>query len=86
MDLSQWHLALALAAGRVSGLVKSQDGRSYLIRGSTYKMQQETVEVTEDDQGQIREQRVLLDRFVPVLRALDMTPGSEQYGQVLTLR
>ena len=85
-DLSQWHLALALAAGRVSGLVKSQDGRSYLIRGSTYKMQQETVEVIEDDQGQIREQRVLLDRFVPVLRALDMTPGSAQYGQVLTLR
>lgn len=85
-DLSQWHLALALAAGRVSGVVKSSDGRAYLIRGSTYKMQQEIIEVTENDEGQVREQRVLLDRFVPVLRALDLTPGSAQYGQVLTLR
>jgi hypothetical protein len=86
MDLSQWHLALALAAGQVSGLVKSQDGRSYLIRGSTYKIQQESVEITEDDQGQTREEHTFLDRFIPVLRALDMTPGSNQYGQVLTLK
>ncbi len=86
MDLSQWHLALALAAGQVSGLIKSQDGRSYLIRGSTYKIQQETVNVTEDDQGHLREEHVWLDRFIPVLRALDMTPGSDHYGQVLTLR
>jgi hypothetical protein len=85
-DLSQWHLALALAAGRVSGVIKNQEGRAYLIRGSTYKRQQEMIETTEDDKGQIREQKILLDRFVPVLRALDMTPGSAQYGQVLMLR
>jgi hypothetical protein len=86
MDLSQWHLALALAAGQVSGLVQNDAGRSFLIRGSTYKMQQETVEFIEDDKGQLREEHTLLDRFVPVLRALDVTPGSPSYGQVLTLR
>lgn len=86
MDLSRWHLALALAAGKVSGLVRNETGQSYLIRGSTYKVQQETVEIKQDDQGQLREEHIFLDRFVPVLRALDMTPGSPSYGQVLTLK
>ncbi len=34
--LSDWHLALALAAGQVSGLVSAADGRQYLIKGDTH--------------------------------------------------
>ena len=30
--------------------------------------------------------RILTDRFVPVIRAWDMTPGSSTQGQVLTIR
>lgn len=86
MDLSQWHLALALAAGQMSGAVTSQDGRTYLIRGSTYKTQTERVTCELDDEGKEIYVRMRLDRFVPMLRALDMTPKSQTFGHVLTIR
>lgn len=75
MDLSQWHLALALAAGQMSGAVTSRDGRTYLIRGSTYKTQTERVICELDEEGKETWVRIRLDRFVPTLRALDMTPN-----------
>lgn len=35
--LSDWHLALALAAGQISGVVESKGGRCLLVKGRTFK-------------------------------------------------
>ncbi|MFO3664413.1 hypothetical protein ACI6Q8_27100, partial [Pseudomonas amygdali pv. sesami] len=42
-------------------------------------------EFTEDENGEISEVRTLTDRFIPVIRAWDMTPGSLTLGEVLTI-
>lgn len=84
--LSDWHLALALAAGQVSGVVRSADGRVYVIKGDTHKEKAAKVEVEEQPNGRITETRILTDRFVPVIRALDFTPGSPSFGRVLIIR
>ncbi len=36
-ELSRWHLALALAAGAISGVVRSKSGRILVVKGDTYK-------------------------------------------------
>ena len=38
------------------------------------------------EDGKVAESRVLTDRFIPVIRAWDMTPGSATLGQILTIR
>ncbi|APQ11016.1 DUF6094 domain-containing protein [uncultured Pseudomonas sp.] len=83
--LSQWHLALALAAGAISGVVTSPNGRVLVLKGDTYKEKVSRTEFTEDEDGNVLESRILTDRFVPVIRAWDMTPGSQTLGQVLTI-
>jgi hypothetical protein len=84
--LSHWHLALALAAGAISGVVTSKTGRVLVVKGDTHKEKSLTTEYTERDDGSISETRILTDRFVPVIRAWDMTTGSSTRGQVLTIR
>ncbi len=84
--LSDWHLALALAAGQVSGVVRAADGRVYVIKGDTHKEKEAKVEVEEKANGRITETRILTDRFVPVIRALDFTPDSPDFGRVLVIR
>jgi hypothetical protein len=84
--LSQWHLALALAAGAISGVVRSKTGKVLVVKGDTHKEKAQLVEYTERDDGSIAETRILTDKFVPVIRAWDMTPGSATCGQVLTIR
>lgn len=84
--LSRWHLALALAAGAISGVVTSRSGKVLIVKGDTHKEKSLTTEYTERDDGSITETRILTDRFVPVIRAWDMTPGSSTRGQVLTIR
>lgn len=86
MSLSEWHLALSLAAGQVSGIVTSTDGRIYIIKGDTYKDIQISKTYEENDNGDCIETTVHLDKFVPVLKALDMTPQSLTFGEVLTVR
>ena len=83
--LSRWHLALALAAGQINGIVKSKDGRTLLIKGDTFKEKAVTVEMEEGANGSFTERRILTDRFVPTIRAIDFTPG-ESYGQVWTVK
>lgn len=80
-DLTQWHLALALAAGYVEGMVKSDDGRTLLIKGNTFKEKDERREMDED--GNLTITR--LDRFVPVIRGIELTPG-DNFGNLLTIR
>ena len=84
--LSHWHLALALAAGAVSGVVQSKNGRTLVVKGDTHKEKSHQTEYTERDDGSVAETRILTDRFVPVIRAWDMTLGSPTWGQVLTIR
>jgi hypothetical protein len=84
--LSHWHLALALAAGAISGVVQSPGGRILVVKGDTHKDKTLTQEFTEREDGSISETRILTDKFVPVIRAWDMTPGSVTLGEVLTIR
>jgi len=84
--LSHWHLALALAAGAISGAVRSRTGRVLVVKGDTHKEKTLQTEYTERDDGSVAETRILTDRFVPVIRAWDMTPGSPTRGEVLTIR
>ena len=74
--LSHWHLALALAAGAISGVVRSKTGRVLVVKGDTHKDKTLQREFTEREDGSIAETRILTDKFVPVIRAWDMTPGS----------
>jgi tRNA1(Val) A37 N6-methylase TrmN6 len=83
--LSPWHLALSLAAGAISGVVTSQSGKTLIVKGNTYKAKTSKVEFTEDENGNITEIRTMVDKFVPVINAWDMTPQSETYGCVLTI-
>ncbi len=84
--LSRWHLALALAAGAISGVVQAKSGRTLVVKGDTHKEKSSTTEYTKLEDGKVAESRVLTDRFIPVIRAWDMTPGSATFGQVLTIR
>ncbi|MBF3494898.1 class I SAM-dependent methyltransferase [Burkholderia pseudomallei] len=84
--LSQWHLALALAAGAIAGVVTSRTGKVLVVKGDTHKEKTLQTEYTERDDGSIAETRILTDKFVPVIRAWDMTPGSPTRGEVLTIR
>jgi Uncharacterised methyltransferase family (DUF6094) len=85
-NLSRWHLALALAAGQVSGIVKSADGRILLVKGDTYKDKSVVTTFEEvDDQGTMREIRTSTDKFVPTIRAIDLTPHG-LYGHLVTIQ
>lgn len=84
--LSTWHLSLAIAAGQASGVVHSPDGRVMLLKGDTHK--QKTIKTTTevDENGKQSEVKEHLDKFVPMIRALDFTPDSPTFGQVLEIR
>ena len=83
--LSHWHLALALAAGAISGVVQSPSGRTLAVKGDTYKQKSTTTEYRERDDGSIAETRILTDKFVPVIRAWDLTPDSVTLGRIVTI-
>jgi len=88
--LSDWHLALALAAGQVAGVVKAdRTGRVFVVKGDTHKEKTWRTEVKEIGVGKKLEtqvSRIATDRFVPVIRALDFTPGSATFGKVLIVK
>ncbi len=82
--MSKWHLALALAAGQIGGVIRSRTGRTLLIKGDTFKEKETRVEYEERQDGSVAETRILTDRFVPVIRAIDLTPGPG-YGDIVTI-
>ncbi len=84
--MSGWHLGLALAAGQVSGVVQSRDGRIFVIKGDTHKEKKIRVDKTADAKGNMQELRIHTDIFVPAIHALDFTPGSTTFGQALVIR
>ena len=74
-----------LAAGAISGVVRSKSGRILVVKGDTYKDKVRKTEFTEDEDGNITEVRILTDRFIPIIRAWEMTPSSVNQGRVLTI-
>lgn len=85
--LTSWHLALSLAAGQVFGVVRSRDGRTFVIKGDTFKDKIGTEELVRNGKGEVvGVKRIQTDRFVPTISALDFTPGSPTYGEALTIR
>jgi hypothetical protein len=83
--LSHWHLALALAAGAISGVVQSKSGRILAVKGDTHKQKSTSTEYRERDDGSIAETRILTDKFVPVIRAWDLSPDSATLGRIITI-
>lgn len=83
--LRQWHLALALAAGQISGVVTAKSGRTLLVKGDTIKSQQRSVKFIEEADGGITEETTMTDVFVPAIRGIDLTPGPS-YGAIVTIR
>ncbi|WP_413188816.1 DUF6094 domain-containing protein [Paraburkholderia sacchari] len=84
-DLSDWHLALALAAGQITGVVTGTDGTRLLIRGDTIKQKEQEVQIEETDKGDIRTTILMRDRFVPTIAGIDFTPGPN-LGRIVTIR
>lgn len=82
--MTDWHLALALAAGQISGIVTSAAGRRLLIKGRTHKSKDCQVMHETLADGSLSETRVMTDKFVTVIRAIDLTPGPT-LGQVVTI-
>lgn len=82
--MRDWHLALALAAGQICGVVRSVEGRSLLVKGDTYKSKTTTVDVSTNEDGSVTETRTATDIFVPVIRGIDVTPGP-QLGAIVTI-
>ena len=64
---------LVLAAGQVAGVVRSDDGRVYIIKGDTRKDKRVKVEMEERGKDKFAEVRIATDTFVPVIRAIDVT-------------
>lgn len=84
-DMSHWHLALALAAGQVTGTVVSPAGRTLLIKGDTFKKKHREQVTEVDEDGKASSTLTLTDTFVPVIRAIDFTPGPN-LGDIVTIR
>jgi tRNA1(Val) A37 N6-methylase TrmN6 len=82
--MSDWHLALALAAGQIGGVVHTNDGRRLLIKGRTHKAKDTQIVRESGPDGAITETRVLTDRFVTVIKAIELTPG-ENLGRLVTI-
>jgi hypothetical protein len=83
---SEWHLALALAAGQVYGSIQGKDGRVLLIKGDTIKEKDCVTERAVDDKGNVSEKRIMTDKFVPIITGLDFTPDRDTFGAVVTVR
>lgn len=84
--LRDWHLALALAAGQISGMVESSDGRKLLVKGDTHKAR--SLKVTFEEAGKdgdVREVKTFTDRFVPVIKGIEFTPGP-MFGNLVTIQ
>ena len=84
-QMTDWHLALALAAGQVSGVVTSKQGQVFVIKG-IYKDRTSKVSSRANDDGEVTEVRTLTDCFIPAIRALDFTPNSDTFGKAFIIR
>ncbi len=56
----------------------------FLIKGDTFKRKERTSTVEFDSDGNASQTVVLLDRFVPVITAIEFTPDS-RLGQIVKI-
>ena len=82
--MTKWHLALALAAGQVTGKLVSKDGRILAIKGDTVKRKHRSVSLQTDADGNIDQTITMTDKFVPTINAIEFTPG-ERLGQIVSI-
>ncbi len=81
-------LGRCLGAGRRAG-ERHRDGlngRRLLIKGSTFKTKVDSVEEQEKGDGSTVVVTTRLDRFVPSIRAFDLTVDRPSFGDVLTIK
>jgi hypothetical protein len=83
-EMTPWHLALSLAAGQIQGRIHSVEGREFLIKGDTFKSKQRTVITETNDKGEVSQTIVMLDKFVPVINAIELTAGDRR-GQIVKI-
>jgi tRNA1(Val) A37 N6-methylase TrmN6 len=83
-EMTPWHMALALAAGQITGRFRSEDGRVFLLKGDTYKRKQRSVATEVDEKGEVTQIVTMLDRFVPVINAIEFTPD-HRLGQIVKI-
>ena len=83
-EMTPWHMALALAAGQITGRFKSEDGRVFLLKGDTYKRKQRSVATEVGEKGEVTQIVTMLDRFVPVINAIEFTPD-HRLGQIVKI-
>lgn len=57
-----------------------------MVKGDTFKHKKENVQFEEVGDNKTREVRTSLDVFVPVIKALDFSPGSTTFGHVLMIK
>ena len=69
MPLKKGHLATLIAAGMMQNILLENQAERVLVKGRTYKVQEE-VETAEED-----EEEVVRDRFVTEIIALDLNTG-----------
>lgn len=55
------------------------------LRSRQHKQKSTTTEYREREDGSIAETRILTDKFVPVIRAWDLTPDSATLGRIVTI-
>ncbi|MFA0154538.1 DUF6094 domain-containing protein [Vibrio sp. 10N.261.46.A3] len=79
--LSPWHLSLSLAAGQISGRVTSNDGtKQLLVKGGTQKVKKTQTSV---EGAQVV--TTTIDQFVPLIRAINVTPGQD-FGKIVMIQ
>lgn len=83
-DMTRWHLALALAAGQVTGRIESKDGRIFLIKGDTFKKKERIVNFETHENGDLSETIIMMDKFVPLINAIEFTPD-HRLGQIVKI-
>lgn len=83
-EMTKWHLALALAAGQVTGCIRSKTGRIFLVKGDTFKKKERIASTDVDEQGNVSQTIVMLDKFVPAINAIEFTPD-HRLGQIVKI-
>lgn len=80
-DLTEWHTCLLISSGVVSGLVDNGQ-RRLLVKGKTGKSKHVRIE-TDAEGNVVAEEHH--DRFRTVIKAIDLTEGSADYGRIFNI-
>lgn len=86
-SLSQWHLALLITSGAVQGTVENKDGsRRLLVKGAVKKLKKVSQTATKDTKGNVTTEISSKDQFSAQIKAIDITPNSPNFGNIITIR